>query len=337
MQVDSPDQIRNLALAGHHDTGKTTLASALLFAGGAVNRMSRVEDGNTVTDFDAEEIARGISIGLAPCFAPWRGHKINLLDSPGYGIFFSETRAAMRAADAVLLCVNAVAGVEVTTEKSWSTAAEMGLPVLVQLTKMDRERADFAAAAAQLAEAFGREAVPVQIPIGAEHDFTGVIDLVSGRAYTYQRDGDGKGQVGAPPAELTAAFEAARSKLIEAVAETDDELMEKFFDAGTLEQEELVRGLARAVAARKIFPVTLGSPAHGIGTSALLDALVDYAPTPTARPFPASNVGGDPVELAADPAAPVAALVFKTLSDPFSGRISLLRVVSGTLPSDTAQ
>jgi len=337
MQVDSPDQIRNLALAGHHDTGKTTLASALLFAGGAVNRMSRVEDGNTVTDFDAEEIARGISIGLAPCFAPWRGHKINLLDSPGYGIFFSETRAAMRAADAVLLCVNAVAGVEVTTEKSWSTAAEMGLPVLVQLTKMDRERADFAAAAAQLAEAFGREAVPVQIPIGAEHDFTGVIDLVSGRAYTYQRDGDGKGQVGAPPAELAAAFEAARSKLIEAVAETDDELMEKFFDAGTLEQEELVRGLARAVAARKIFPVTLGSPAHGIGTSALLDALVDYAPTPTARPFPASNVGGDPVELAADPAAPVAALVFKTLSDPFSGRISLLRVVSGTLPSDTAQ
>ena len=337
MQVDSPDQIRNLALAGHHDTGKTTLASALLFAGGAVNRMSRVEDGNTVTDFDAEEIARGISIGLAPCFAPWRGHKINLLDSPGYGIFFSETRAAMRAADAVLLCVNAVAGVEVTTEKSWSTAVEMGLPVLVQLTKMDRERADFAAAAAQLAEAFGREAVPVQIPIGAEHDFTGVIDLVSGRAYTYQRDGDGKGQVGAPPAELAAAFEAARSKLIEAVAETDDELMEKFFDASTLEQEELVRGLARAVAARKIFPVTLGSPAHGIGTSALLDALVDYAPTPTARPFPASNVGGDPVELAADPAAPVAALVFKTLSDPFSGRISLLRVVSGTLPSDTAQ
>ena len=240
MQVDTPDQIRNLALAGHHDTGKTTLASALLYAGGAVNRMSKVEDGNTLTDFDAEEIARGISIGLATCFTPWRGHKINLLDSPGYGIFFTETRAAMRAADAVLLCVNGVAGVEVTTEKCWTTAAEMGLPVLVHLTKMDRERADFASVVAQLAEAFGRGPVPVQIPIGAEHGFTGVVDLVSGKAYTYQKDGDGKGEVGEPPADLAAAFEAARSTLIEAVAETDDALMEKFFEAGTLDQEDLV-------------------------------------------------------------------------------------------------
>jgi elongation factor G len=337
MQVDSPNQIRNLALAGHHDTGKTTLASALLYAGGAVNRMNRVEDGNTVTDFDAEEISRGISIGLAPCFVPWRQHKVNLLDSPGYGIFFTETRAAMRAADAVLLCVNAVAGLEVTTEKVWSTAGEMGLPVVIHLTKMDRERADFAAAADKLAAGLGREAVPVQLPIGAEHGFTGVVDLVSGKAYTYQKDGDGKGTVGEPPAELAEAVAAARAKLVEAVAETDDALMEKFFEAGGLEQEELVAGLARAVAARKLFPVTAGSPAHGIGGSALLDALVDYAPPPGARPFPAVNVGGEPVALDADPAAPVAALVFKTLSDPFSGRISILRVVSGTLASDSTE
>jgi elongation factor G len=337
MQVDSPDQIRNLAIAGHHDTGKTTLASALLYAGGAVNRMNRVEDGNTVTDFDPEEVARGNSIGLAPCFVPWRQHKVNLIDCPGTGIFFTETRAAMRAADAVLLCVNAVAGVEISTEKVWATAAEQAQPVVVHLTKMDRERAAFAAAVEKLAAAFGREVVAIQLPIGEEHGFSGVVDLVGGRAYRYQRDGDGRGETGEPPEELAAAIGEWRTKLIEAVAETDDALMERFFEAGTLARDELAAGLARAVAARQLFPVTAGSPAHSIGPSALLDALVDFAPAPTARPFPATNVGGDPVELAADPAAPVAALVFKTLSDPFSGRISILRVASGTLASDSAQ
>jgi elongation factor G len=335
MQVDSPQQIRNLAVAGHHDTGKTTLASALLFTGGVVNRLNRVEDGNAVTDFDAEEIARGISIGLASCFVPWRKHKINLLDCPGYGIFFTETKSAMRAADAVLLCINGVAGVEVTTEKVWSTAAEMDLPVLIHLTKMDRERADFEGAVSKLGDGFGREVVAVQIPIGAEHDFTGVVDLVTGKAYTYTRDGDGRAEPAEVPDELAERVAEWRAKLIESVAETDDGLMERFFDAGTLEQAELEAGLRRAVAARKLFPVTLGSPAHGIGGSALLDSLVASAPAPGDRMFPATNIGGEPLELGADPAGEVAALVFKTLSDPFSGKITLLRVVGGTLASDT--
>jgi elongation factor G len=337
MQVDSPEKIRNLAVAGHNDTGKTTLVSALLYAGGAVNRLGRVEDGNTVTDFDPEEAGRGISIGLAPCFVPWKGHKINLLDCPGYGIFFTETRSAMAAADAVLLCVHAVSGVEVTTEKVWETAQEMGLPVVVHLTRMDRERADFAAAVAGLNASFGREVVPVELPIGSEGGFSGVVDLVHRKAWSFTRDGDGKGKAIEVPAELAEEVEAARAKLVEAVAETDDLLMERYFEAGVLSEDELAQGLARAVARRLVFPVTASSGLHLVGTSALLDALVEMAPSPVTRgAFPATDLGGQPVEVTADPAAPAAALVFKTLQDPFSGKISLFRVASGTLTGGAA-
>ncbi|HEX2164799.1 MAG TPA: GTP-binding protein, partial [Thermoanaerobaculia bacterium] len=331
MQVDSPEKIRNLAVAGHNDTGKTTLVSSLLYAGGAVNRLGKVGDGNTVTDFDPEEVERGISIGLAPCFVPWHGHKVNLLDCPGYGIFFTETRSAMRAADAVLLCVNGVAGVEVTTEKVWETAQEMALPVVLHLTKMDRERADFAGAVDGLVAAFGRGVAPVQWPIGAEGRFEGVVDLVHRRAWRFAKDGDGKGQPIEVPAELADAVEAVRAKLVELVAETDDLLMERYFEAGELSEEELAAGLRKAVARRLIFPVTLSTALHGVGASALLDALVDAAPSPAVRGgFPATNLGGEAVELSADPAGPAAALVFKTLQDPFSGKISILRVASGT-------
>jgi elongation factor G len=167
MQVDSPEKIRNIAVAGHNDTGKTTLVSALLYAAGVTTRLNRVEDGNTLTDFDREEVERGISIGLGVCFAPWRQHKVNLIDCPGYGIFFTETKAGMRAADAVLLTVNSVAGVEVNTEKVWGSAEEIELPVVFHLAKMDRERADFERAVAGLQKSFGRAVLPVQLPIGS--------------------------------------------------------------------------------------------------------------------------------------------------------------------------
>ncbi len=334
MQVDSPEKIRNLAVVGHNDTGKTTLVSALLYAGGAANRMLRVEDRNTITDFDAEEAQRGISIGLAPCFVPWQKHKINLVDCPGYGIFFTETMAGMAATDAALLCVGAVAGPEVTTEKAWAYAAERGQPVIVNLTKMDRERADFESAVEALVKAFGREVVPVQVPIGKEAGFSGVVDLVSGKAYTFTRDGDGKAQPGEPPAAAAEAVESWRARLVEAVAETDDALMERFFEAGTLPDEDLAAGLRRAVAARKLFPLTLSAGGHNIGPAALLDALVAFAPAPDAREVVAANLGGEPVAVACDPSAPLAALVFKTLSDPFTGRISIVRVFSGTLAAD---
>ena len=337
MQVDSPDKIRNVAVAGHNDTGKTTLVSALLYAGGVTTRLHRVEDSNTLTDFDHEETERKISIGLAACFVPWQGHKINLLDCPGYGIFFSETQAGLRAADALLLCVNGVAGVEVNTEKVWEHTAGMELPVVICLTKMDRERADFERALESLHKRFGRSALPVQIPIGQEGGFTGVVDLVNQKAYQFTRDGNGKATPADVPAALADEVEAHRNRLIEAVAETDDKLMEGFFESGTISQEDLVAGLRRAVARRQIFPVTLAAGSHGIGPSALLDALLALVPSPAERtPFPAQNVGGDDIALSGDAAGPLAALVFKTLSDPFTGKISLMRVVSGTLSGDTS-
>jgi elongation factor G len=336
MHVDSPQKIRNLALAGHNDTGKTTLASSLLFAAGVVNRLGRVEDGNATTDFDAEEVARGISLGIGVCFAPWRGHKINVIDTPGYGIFASEMRAGLRAADAAVLCVNAVAGVEVNTEKAWEIAAEYELPVVVHLTKMDRERADLERALASLQKSLGRQVIPIQLPIGSEHSFAGMVDLVEERAIRFERDGNGKGTVGPVPAEMTDEVALWRGRLIEAVAEADETLLEKFFEEGTLSGEELRQGLRTAFARRQLFPVTLAAHAHGIGASALLDLAVDVLPSPADRPFPGFQRDGTPVVVECDPTAPAAALVFKTLNDPFTGKISVTRVAAGTLGGEAS-
>jgi len=333
MQVEGPERIRNLALTGHSDTGKTTLASGLLHTSGVNNRLNRVEDGNTTTDFDPEETEREISIGIAPCFAPWQKHKVNLLDCPGYGIFFSETMAGIRAADSVLLCIGGVAGVEVTTEKIWEYAEEAELPVMLHLTKMDRERASLDGVLEAMQSSFGREVVPIQLPIGAEDNFSGVVDLISQTAYSFEKDGNGKGASGDVPEEMKDAVETARNELIEAVAETNDDLLTKFFDEGTLTDEDLVSGLKAAIAMRKLFPVTMSSAVHGIGNSALLDAAISLLPSPIERaPFGGQNVGGEPLEIDQDSEA--SAIVFKTLNDPFSGKISLIRVVSGTLAGD---
>lgn len=335
MQVDSSDRIRNLAIAGHNDTGKTTLASALLHTSGAINRMGRVEEKSAVTDFDPQEQQRGISIGAAVCHAPWRDHKVNLIDCPGYGIFFSETRAGLRAADAMLLCVSGVSGVEVTTEKAWEAALSLQLPTIVVLTKMDRDRADMERALGSLRERLGRGFVPVQVPLGREASFAGVVNLITLKGNLYDRDGTGKAKEVGLPTEAHDQASAWRGKLVEAVAETDDALMEKFFESGDLPNEDLLLGLRRAIRDRKLFPVALTAGAHAIGTSSLLDLLVDFAPSPLDRDFPARNVAGETIPVAADPKAPVAALIFKTLSDPFTGKISIFRVVSGTLHGDT--
>src|SRR5215203_86948 len=337
MQVDSPEKLRNVAVAGHNDTGKTTLVSSLLYAGGVTTRLHRVEDGNTLTDFDHEETERKISIGVAACFVPWQQHKVNLLDCPGYGIFFTETQQGIRAADAVLLCINGVAGVEVNTERVWEFAAAIGQPLMFNLTKMDRERADFERTLGGLQQRFGRSVLPVQIPIGQEAGFTGIVDLVTQKAYQFTRDGNGKATPTDIPPALADEVETHRSRLVEAVAETDDQLMEGFFETGSLNQENLEAGLRRAVSHRQIFPVTLSAASHGIGPSALLDSFLSLVPSPAQRTaFPATTVGGEEAGLTADPAGPLAALVFKTLSDPFTGKITLMRVVSGTLNGDSA-
>jgi elongation factor G len=335
MQVSSPDKIRNLAVAGHSDTGKTSLVSALLYTSGVTNRFNRVDDGHATTDFDAQEVERKISISLAAAFAPWKQHKINLLDCPGYSIFLSETQSGLHAADAVLLCVNATSGIEVMTDKVWQIAEELGLPVILHVSKMDRERADGLAVAEALAKRFDRSAIPVQLPIGSEESFSGLVDLVQGKAYSFTRDGDGKASETAIPDDMQDLVEEWRTKLIEAVAESDEALMERFFEEGTLSAEELIDGLRKAIAARQLFPITMSSAEHGVGNSSLLDVAVDLAPSPIEHgAFPATNIGGDDVEQLPDPEAPVSALAFKTFNDPYSGRVTLLRVASGTLKSD---
>ncbi len=336
MQVKTPEEIRNLAVVGHRDTGKTTLVSAALYTSGITNRLNKVEDGNTITDFDTEEIERGGSIGLAICFAPWKGQKVNLFDCPGSAIFFTESKAGMRAADAVLLCVNGVAGVEVSTEKCWAFAERLGLPVMIHLTKMDRERASPNHCLEAMQEQFGREVVSIQLPIGKEHEFTGIVDLVAEKAYTFAKDGNGKAKSIEIPAKMAEQVAAKRSDLIEIVAESNDDLMEAFFEAGTLTNEQLVEGLRAAVALRKLFPVTMSAMVHGVGTSALLDSLVALTPSPEERgTFPAINLAGEETHVATEATGAASALVFKTLSDPFSGRISFFRVVSGILRSDS--
>jgi elongation factor G len=334
MPVDSPAKLRVIALVGHNDTGKTSTASALLYTAGAVNRLARVEDRNTVSDFDPEEQERGISIGLATSHLDWRGHEIHLVDCPGYGIFFTETKAGLRVADAGLVCVNAVAGVEVNTEKVWEYASEIEAPLAFLLTKMDRERADFERAVESLTGRFGRQILPVQLPIGAEKGFRGIVDLVTGRAWEFAPDGDGKGRENTVPPALAPTVESWRTRLVEAVAESDESLMERFFEEGTLTGDELASGLRNGIRERKLFPVAVAAPVHNVGSSTLLDLVVDALPSPQDIRRVARRIDGSEVELTARPDGPLVAIAFKTLNDPFTGRLSILRVLSGTLAND---
>ena len=337
MKVYDAPNIRNVALVGHGGCGKTSLASALLFDAGAVNRLGRVDDGTTVTDFDPDEIERKISLLAAPAFAEWKKSKINLIDAPGYANFLSEARAALRVVDAALVVVDAVAGVEVQTEKVWAFAEEYDLARLVVVNRMDRENASYERALENVQAAFGRAALPVALPVGEGKAFRGIVDLVSGKAQVYGDDASGKFQLTDAPAAQQEAVKSWREKLVEMVAESNEELMEEFFEKGTLSQEQLAVGLRRAVAARKIFPVLPASSILNAGVHAVLDAIVDLLPSPADR---GEAKGTDPAtkaEATRRPAAdaPLSAFVFKTLVDPHAGRITLFRVYSGTLKSDS--
>ena len=338
MKVYSGSEIRNVAVVGHNDTGKTTLVSQLLFNAGANTRQGRVEDGTTVTDFDPDEVERKHSISAAVAFAEWKETKINLLDTPGFGIFIMEAKGAMRVADSAAIVVSGVTGVEVTTEKVWKFAEEYHLPRVIVVNKMDRDRASFARTLEALQKKFGKNVVPVQLPIGEEKDFKGVIDLAAMKAYVYDSDGSGKFTTSDIPAELKADADEWREKLIEKVAEGDDTLMEKFFEQGGLSQEDLLDGLAREVAHHQIYPVFFTSASHNVGGHALLDAFVTLLPSAAdaATKVAGKDKKGEAIEFDRRPEAFPSALVFKTFSDPFSGRVSLFRVYSGTLQSDHA-
>jgi elongation factor G len=337
MKVYDAPNIRNIALVGHGGCGKTSLASAMLFDMGAVNRLGRVDDGTATTDFDPDEVERKISLQTGIAHGEWRKNKINLLDTPGYANFLAEARSALRVADAALVVVDAVAGVEVQTEKVWSYCEEYKLPRIIVVNRMDRERAGFARTLESLEKTFGRGVVPVAIPLGEEKGFVGMADLLANRADVYKDDQSGQFEQVEVPNETREAATAAIEKLVEMVAETNESLMEEFFEKGTLPHDDLVKGLREAVLAGRIFPVFPASSARNVGVQPLLDDIVDLFPSPADRE-PA--VGQDPAKKAEgrrepSASAPLSAFVFKTIADPHAGRISLFRVYSGVLKSDS--
>jgi elongation factor G len=332
MKVYDAGSIRNVALVGHSGAGKTQLASTLLFAAGAVSRHGKVDEGTTVTDYDEEEIARKHTLSASLACAEWQKSKINFVDTPGMANFLSEARAALRVCDCALVVVDAVSGAQVSTEKTWSIAEEYEVPRIVVLNRLDRERASMERALATLHETFGRSVIPLQLPVGDEKDFKGVVDLLTMKAFTYS---GGKPQEGEIPAALQDQARTAREALIEMVAEADDSLMEKFFEAGTLSQEDLQAGLKRAVLARRVYPLVCASATENVGSHTLLDTIVSLAPSPAERPLKGVTIkGGEEVEIPATDSAPAALFVWKTMADPFAGRITMFRVLSGTVKSD---
>ena len=336
MKVYSASGIRNVAIVGHSGSGKTQLASAALFDAKMVNRLGMVDDGTTTTDYDEEEVARKHTLSSSLAFAEWQKTKINLIDTPGIGNFLSDTRAAMRVTDAAIVVVDGVAGVEVQTEKVWGIAEELGMPCLVVVNLLDRERASLDRSLASLREAFGRTVVPVQIPIGSEKTFRGAVDLVAMKSVTFDTDGGGEPTSGHVPGDLSTQADTAREALIELVAEADDALMETFFDAGTLTQPELEGGLRAATSARRVYPVLCTSAHANIGIQPMLDAVLAYLPSPEDKPFPAvDRQSAEPASYDGGETAAVAAFVWKTIADPFAGRITLFRVAAGTLKTDS--
>jgi elongation factor G len=335
MKVYDAAGIRNVAVVGHGGCGKTQLVSAMLFAAGAVNRLGRVDEGSTVTDFDEEAIARKHTLSSSLAHAEWKNAKINIIDTPGMANFLTDARSALRVIEAAAVVVDAVAGVEVQTEKLWAEAAALGLPRLVVVNRLERDRASLERTLESLHRDCAREIVPIQLPIGEERGFTGVVDLVRMKALSFAGDGSGTVSEGDVPAALADRAAHAREQLIEMVAEADESLMEAFFAEGTLSQEQLESGLRTATVSGRLFPLVCTSGLHVIGIPPFLDAIVSYVASPAERDFPALAKDGAETAAAASDAAPAAAFVWKTIADPFAGRITMLRVVSGALKSDS--
>jgi elongation factor G len=336
MKNYATEQIRNIALIAHGGAGKTSLAEAMLFTSGAVTRLGRVEAGTTTTDFDPEEIKRQITVNTSLAPIEWSGAKINILDTPGYFDFIGDVAGALRVADAAVVCVSAVAGVEVGTEKVWTYAQDNNLRRLVFVNKMDRENANFDRVLEQLQQFFGLKVVPVQVPIGAEASFKGVVDLVKMKALTFGGDGK-KVTEDDIPGELSGVVEKYREKLMEAVAESDDELLLKYLDGEPLSDEEINSGLRTGALAGKIIPVLCGSATLNRGVQPLLDLIATAMPSPADMGAVEGKKADSEQEVSVDVSVggPVSALVFKTFADPFVGKISYFKVLSGTLKGDS--
>jgi elongation factor G len=326
-----PQKIRNVALVGHGGTGKTTLAEALLFEAGAISRLGRVEDGTTVCDFDAEEQKRTISLSLALAPFEWKDHKINLLDTPGYADFEGEAHAALRVADLAVFVVSAVEGVEVQHERLWATAAALGLPRMIFVNKLDRERASFQRTLDQLRDRFGAGVAPLELPIGEEATFHGIADLLTDKAHTYE---DGKATVGEIPDEMEALEHEVHDNLVEGIVVADDELLERYLEGEVPSFEELERTLAVGVDDANVFPVVCGSATERVGIDRLADFICEIGPSPLDRPPTEVRAGESTVEVKPDPTGEPLAFVFKTIADPYVGHLSLFKVLSGTIKPD---
>src|ERR687897_85209 len=336
MPHKAADRIRNVALIGYRGSGKTSLHEALLFEAGVINRMGRVEDGSTVSDFEPDEQAREMSIGSGLASFEHDGRKINLIDTPGEPSFIADTIASLRVADAAVVVVNAVMGVEVHTERLWQRADSEGLARLVFVNMLDRERADFFRALESLQSAFGNHVVATEIPIGSEHEVRGVIDLIDMKAFVAQGEDRGAADEQEIPEELGAQAQEYREKLMDEVAESSDELMERYLEGEEIDHDEIVTVLKRGVTDGRVFPVTCGIATKNLGTSRLLAALVEDLPSPAMRgPVTALGEDGEEIEISPDEDGELVAYVFKTLADPYAGRLNLFRVFSGVVKGDS--
>ena len=336
MAVEEIGRLRTIALVGQGGTGKTQLADAMLFDAGAIPRLGRPDDGSAAMDFEPEEVKHHISINSAFHHLNWKKTEVILADTPGYTAFLPETLNTLRAVDGVVMLISPGGDTKVESEKIWAATTDLKLPRIAFVSRLDRERSSFDAAMKDLEKVLGARAVALTLPIGAEAAFNGVIDVLAMKAHAYAADGSGKFKEEELSGENKTRAEAARSALLEAVAETDDTLLEKYLEAGTLDEAEVRTALHAAVVEGKITPVFAGSGAKNIGVASLLDAVTTYLPAPNERPpIECQNpTSGSAEPRPADPAAPFAALVFKTLIDPFAGKLSVFRIVSGRAHSD---
>lgn len=325
MKDYTADNIRNVALAGHGGTGKTSLAEAMLFVAGATTRLGKVEEGSTVSDWDPDEHKRQFSLTVSILPLEWQGHKVNVVDTPGYMDFMGEVKCGLRAVETVLITIDAVSGVQVGTEFAWRFADELQEPRAIFINRMDRENADFDRTVQQIQAAWGPKCVPIHLPIGTEASFKGVVDMLNQKAYMGE-----KGEEAEIPADMQAAADQARERLIEAAAETDDALIAKYLEGENLTAEELANGVKAGILSGSLVPIFTGSGTRMIGIQCLLDAIVSMLPAPTDRP-----VELDGKQLRADPNGPLTALVFKTAADPYVGRLTYFKVLSGTLKGDS--
>ena len=332
--TETIESLRNIAFAAHGGAGKTSLAEAMLFNAGAIKRLGRVEDGNTTMDFEPEELKRNISLSSGFYQFNWKKHTISLIDTPGDQNFFSDTKMCMQAADGAVIVVDAVDGVKVQTEQAWQFAEEFNLPCIVFINKLDRERSDFMRAFNDAAECFEPKPVIIQIPIGSEANFNGVVDLIGMKAYTY--DAKGKATKVDIPSQMQDQVSEQHNTLVENIVESDDELLERYLEGETLSDDEVKTALKKAILSRELVPVLCGAATNNIGIDLLQDFIVNCMPSPMDRgPWTAENATGDgEVECSPDPNAPFAAFVFKTVADPFAGRLSVFRIVSGSLGGD---